>query len=223
MGRREGAGAVPPPEKKDQLEGDKEERLFRAALEVFADRGYALASTNEITTKAGISKGLLFHYYESKKGLFLHVVDKSIDFLLRRFMDVGGPLAGLDPFDAIMERGVVKMKLALEQPAMYKLIFDAFADTPKELAAEMGEMYQRLMALSKDMMAPSFDPALLREGVDPAKAMDLLHLFLDGWINRYLELYKRGGIGYEEAMKSVDRIAAEAMVYFDLIKKGIYK
>jgi AcrR family transcriptional regulator len=223
MGAGANETAKPPPEGQDRLEGDKEERLFRAALSEFAGKGYALSSTNEITRAAGISKGLLFHYYGSKKALFLHVVERSIDFLMERFTAEGKPEESKDPFDWIMERSIVKMKLAAEQPEMYKLIFSAFAETPTELAAEMGEIYRRLFALSASFLGRAFDPSLLREGVDPAKAMDLLHLFLDGWTNRYMETYKRQGLGFEQAMASVEAIKAEALVYFDLIKKGIYK
>lgn len=41
---------------------DKKEAILEAALEEFAIGGYENASTNKIVEKAGISKGLLFHY-----------------------------------------------------------------------------------------------------------------------------------------------------------------
>ncbi len=39
---------------------------MNAAISIFATQGYAHASTDEIVKRAGISKGLLFHYFISK-------------------------------------------------------------------------------------------------------------------------------------------------------------
>ena len=49
---------------------EKQDRIINAALQVFAVNGYRHASTDEIVRIAGISKGLLFHYFGSKLGLY---------------------------------------------------------------------------------------------------------------------------------------------------------
>lgn len=56
------------------IDPDKRERIIKAAVEEFASVPYEKASTNNIVKNAGISKGLLFHYFSSKKGLFEVVV-----------------------------------------------------------------------------------------------------------------------------------------------------
>ena len=48
----------------------RKDRILEAALIEFADKGYKKASTNTIVREAGVSKGLLFHYYKSKKDLY---------------------------------------------------------------------------------------------------------------------------------------------------------
>ena len=48
----------------------KQKRVLAAALEVFSREGYLRANTNEIAALAEISKGLLFHYFGSKKNLY---------------------------------------------------------------------------------------------------------------------------------------------------------
>ncbi len=60
---------------------DKKEAILKAALEEFATRGYEKASTNKIVEKAGVSKGLLFHYFGNKKGLFIYVYNYYFKFL----------------------------------------------------------------------------------------------------------------------------------------------
>lgn len=49
------------------------EQLLRVAKDVFATKGYALASLTEIVEAAGITKGALFHHFRNKEGLFLEV------------------------------------------------------------------------------------------------------------------------------------------------------
>ena len=45
------------------------ERIFESAFELFSSRGYDKVSLNEIIEKAGVSKGGLFHYFDSKYAL----------------------------------------------------------------------------------------------------------------------------------------------------------
>ncbi|TDC46248.1 TetR/AcrR family transcriptional regulator [Actinomadura sp. KC345] len=45
--------------------------LLNAALEVFADRGYADAGIAEIVERSGISVGSLYHHYGGKAGLYV--------------------------------------------------------------------------------------------------------------------------------------------------------
>ena len=49
---------------------EKQDRILNAAIKEFAQKGYDSASTNEIVKEAGISKGLLFHYFKIKSSYF---------------------------------------------------------------------------------------------------------------------------------------------------------
>ena len=44
------------------MDEEKKQKIINASIEEFS-KGYSLASTNEIVRKAGVSKGLLFHYF----------------------------------------------------------------------------------------------------------------------------------------------------------------
>lgn len=45
----------------------KKDQIAASALKEFAEKGFEQASTNTICKEAGVSKGLLFHYFGSKK------------------------------------------------------------------------------------------------------------------------------------------------------------
>src|SRR4249919_3908583 len=52
--------------------------IVGAALAVFAERGFAAAKLDDIARRAGVSKGALYLYFETKQDLFRAVVDQAI-------------------------------------------------------------------------------------------------------------------------------------------------
>jgi AcrR family transcriptional regulator len=52
--------------------------IVEAAMQVFAERGFAAARLDDIAARAGVSKGALYLYFETKEDLFRAVVDQAI-------------------------------------------------------------------------------------------------------------------------------------------------
>lgn len=52
--------------------------IVQAALEVFAEKGFAGAKLDEIAARAGISKGALYLYFETKEDIFRAVVREAV-------------------------------------------------------------------------------------------------------------------------------------------------
>ncbi len=57
----------------DQKKTDKQVRILEAAIEIFAEKGFAAASTSEIAQKAGVAEGTIFRHYKTKKELLLSI------------------------------------------------------------------------------------------------------------------------------------------------------
>jgi len=57
---------------------DRPEEIVRAALTVFAAKGFAAARLDEIAARAGVSKGALYLYFATKEDLFRAVVEQSL-------------------------------------------------------------------------------------------------------------------------------------------------
>src|SRR5205823_12981328 len=53
-------------------------RLLSAAAELFAERGYAAASVEQIANRAGYTIGALYDHFEGKEGLFLALADEQL-------------------------------------------------------------------------------------------------------------------------------------------------
>jgi AcrR family transcriptional regulator len=57
---------------------DRPREICAAALEVFAEKGFAAAKLAEIARRAGVSKGTLYLYFKDKEELFRAVVRDAI-------------------------------------------------------------------------------------------------------------------------------------------------
>jgi AcrR family transcriptional regulator len=57
---------------------DRPAEIVDAAMAVFAERGFAAARLDEIARRAGVSKGALYLYFETKEQIFRAVVAQAI-------------------------------------------------------------------------------------------------------------------------------------------------
>ena len=67
------------------LKKARQDQIINGAMRIFAENGYKHASTDEMVAAAGISKGLLFHYFKSKKGTWLFLYEYCTRYMLLEF------------------------------------------------------------------------------------------------------------------------------------------
>jgi len=60
----------------------RREQIMNAGLELFAQEGYANCSISRLASHAGISKGLMYNYFESKEALLNAIIQEGMsDFM----------------------------------------------------------------------------------------------------------------------------------------------
>ena len=78
----------------------KRERILAAAANVFANCGVTSASMTEVAKACGISKGNIYHYYDSKLAILFEILDNYLSRLRGRVMaiemDVGDVQGSLE-------------------------------------------------------------------------------------------------------------------------------
>ncbi|WP_458105465.1 TetR/AcrR family transcriptional regulator [Bacillus sp. PK3-037] len=57
---------------------EKQRHILSAAIEMFAEKGFASTSTSEIAKKAGVAEGTIFRHYKTKKDLLLSIVMPTV-------------------------------------------------------------------------------------------------------------------------------------------------
>ncbi|MGH3660310.1 MAG: TetR/AcrR family transcriptional regulator [Micromonosporaceae bacterium] len=67
--------ASPARSRRDEYSEITRQALIESAMALFADRGFAGASLDEVTSRARVTKGALYHHFPSKRALFEAVFD----------------------------------------------------------------------------------------------------------------------------------------------------
>jgi len=73
--RRSSRGARPRWHRRKDARPDE---ILAAALEVFADRGFAATKLEDVARRAGVTKGTIYLYFENKEALFKALVRETI-------------------------------------------------------------------------------------------------------------------------------------------------
>lgn len=129
------------------LKKEKQDRMINAAVKVFALNGYTHASTDDIVAEAHISKGLLFHYFESKLGVYTFIYDYMVKYLSLELSSAVDP-AETDYFSILKQIEAGKMESIKAYPYMILFLDTCEGETVREAVeaiAEPRETYHKTM------------------------------------------------------------------------------
>lgn len=59
---------------------ERKTQILAAATKVFTERGFADARMDDIVTEAGLSKGALYWYFDSKDAIIISILDQIFDY-----------------------------------------------------------------------------------------------------------------------------------------------
>ncbi len=68
----------------ENLDPERQERLFESAAQEFGEKGYSAASLNRIIERSGMSKSSLYYYFDDKADLFSTLLERAITFVIRQ-------------------------------------------------------------------------------------------------------------------------------------------
>lgn len=208
-------------ERLESLPEEKRKNILSACLTEFAEHGYLNASTNRIVKAAGISKGLLFHYFENKKKLFLYVLDHIINHLMKKMSTYSVVLSG-DFFDQLGQYSLIKLRVGIEEPEMYHILYDVYLNLPEDIKDELMQKYGQILSDQRKSFLMTMDASKLRYGITVEMAVNLIIDFLDGYYQRNIEYFKT--IAPDELLTSFKTdMQDDIMGYLNIIKRGLYK
>jgi TetR/AcrR family transcriptional regulator len=196
----------------------KQEKILDAAISEFANKGFDKASTNEIVKKAGISKGILFHYFKNKKNLFIFVYDYAMELCMDEFFKKVDE-EERDIFIKLRQIASFKLELMYKYPMIFKFFEVAVGEECNEVKSEIEERNKKLIESNYSKVFNNIDASKFRDGVDVSRAMNIILWTLEGLGASELKKAKT------TVSKRVDyeKVFSEMDIYIDIFKAFFYE
>jgi TetR/AcrR family transcriptional regulator len=197
---------------------EKQNVIIDAALKAFSNNGYKKTSVSDIATAAGISKAMVFHYFGTKKALYLYLIEVCGSTLMN---EVGAKFDNsvTDFFDRILLASHIEIAVMTKHPAISSFLNSMYYESDDEVKAEI----EAVLASKEGEEARSkiafdgMDASKFKDGIDPKLVMKMLTWFAYGYINKSsvnarlnLEVY------FEDLCKEFDECIA-------LLRNNFYK
>ncbi|WP_066505796.1 TetR/AcrR family transcriptional regulator [Abyssisolibacter fermentans] len=161
---------------KQKLKNEKSRnRILQAALVEFGTKNYNSATLNNICSQHGISKGLIYHYYDGKDELFLICVKECFDKLANCLKN--NIVLDADTEESIKSYFQARNKFFEEKKEFKQIFMSAVLQPPIHLKSQIKELHKKLIEVNHMFAKSIFEKITLRQNVTPQEAMDYFIAF----------------------------------------------
>ena len=155
-------------ERKGNNERGVRKALLLEGIYLFAEKGYASTSVREIVSAAGVTKPVLYYYFQSKEGLFQAILDSAaaeLEVMLEEALQKPG--TALERIVHLFRRIYQGL---MENVQLFKLINHLFFGPPQGVPRYDIEMFHRRMVeVIKEIYLGGLRQGEVRE-IDPEEA-----------------------------------------------------
>jgi len=140
------------------------QRLQRAALDVFAEKGVEAATVEDITQKADLGKGTLYCHFADKDEILVCLVDAAVDHLVRR---LASGVESIETLEDVLEHYLTAhYEFYNENTEEFILLFQGrvLLKLQSETPGDLEDPYIRYLTTIESHVAPYLSPR-----IDPVK------------------------------------------------------
>jgi AcrR family transcriptional regulator len=150
---------------------ERRERLFRAALDLFARQGFDQTTVEDITNAADLGKGTFFNYFPSKEHILLAFGEMQLGKLQAAFEEMRKSSVPVPTF--LRSLGPRMTQEPIRNPAIIRLLLQAFL-TNTTVRGPMLELQRRVTAIHTELMRIGQERGEIRDDMPPEV---LAHVF----------------------------------------------
>ncbi len=197
------------------IDAEKRDRIINSALEEFSKNRFDKASTNTIVKNANISKGLLFHYFKSKKELY-HKLEKFSIQIVTDAIAENLDWEVADFFERMKQIVLIKGEVTFHYPYIYDFL--AILIEERTLAKLREGVEERSNDLIDQVYTHNIDFSKFREDVDFKIVMEIIKWTFEKYVERLVK--ERIKFDKEFNFKEIEQ---ELEQYIKVLKKACYK
>lgn len=198
------------------MEEEKRDRIMNSAMKEF-NKGYKEAHTDEIVKEAGISKGLIFHYFKSKENLYEFTFLYALNIVTKEYYEMIN-LNQKDILKRMWQAILLKVDLSYKYPTVFDFLTTAYKENHNGIVTKV---YNWHMTDTVEKFFENIDETLFKEDVDPKMAVNIIRWTQMGYSNSQLENINSNSL--EDFQKEYDRFLEEIEAYFSMLRKLFYK
>ena len=203
----------------EKLSADKKELILSAGMKEFSQKPYKEASTDSITKACGISKGLLFHYFGSKKAFYFYCLESAMEKLTAQAQSKEEVN---DFYDILFSSMDQKFALCIHYYDEMHMVNMASRDAATEIAQQKAEMMQKYAIQIKMKSAETIRRALqtlhFKHDENLQMTVEGISLYINAVLNKYLIQYQTTPDAF---FQNRDAIKSEMKQYLDMMLFGI--
>ena len=198
-------------------EDSKRTSILNAAMAEFIN-GYEKASTDAIVKSAGVSKGLLFHHFGSKKELFLYAYEYAIQTVMKDFFGLIN-MEERDLLNRWKQIALLKMDLMQKHPMIFDFIAHASFPDNQEVTKNITELQDKLINELTPKIFYDIDRTLFRDDIDADTAIRVIIYTMESYAHGEANPGKTTADYYNE----YDRYLKDLDRYIKLFRASFYK
>ncbi len=193
------------------MKDSKIDRIIKSAIKEFSKHGYKKTSINSIVESAGVSKGLLFYHFGTKKDLYIYLV-KYLTKVYEKEVTANFDFESTDLLDMVKSTNRFKISLEAQYPYSMDFYLSVINDEVKfdELESFMKESKDLSNYSLYNHILNNIDESVFKEGIDVITALKVSAWVADGYVKD----------GKFKDMKSVRQNLDE---FEELLRKLLYK
>jgi len=192
--------------------------LFSAAMEEFAKNGYKKTATDTIIKAAGISKGLLFHYFGTKKDLYIYLFEYANRIIMDEYYQKID-YTSQDLFVRIKGMLLLKFELTVKYPAIFDFVSSAYFENDPAVAGGISRDVNELYAEASGRLLENIDLSLFKPVFEPQKAVEIILFTLKGYSEAQISPNKK----IDDYRGEYGRYTKEIDEYIDILRTAFYK
>lgn len=194
------------------LAAEKQKKIIDAALKSFGTNGYKKTSVSDIAAAAGISKAMVFHYFGTKKDLYLYLVNFSGNTIVNEIKEKFDNTI-TDFFERIRVASEIKVSAIKKHSSILEFLTSAYFENDEEVKEEIQDIFASGDDFRNQIAFEGTDYSKFKEGVDLKLLMKMLV-----WM----------GEGFGKQLSSheefdIEKLCAEFYECLDLLKDNFYK
>src|SRR5262249_1563291 len=145
---------------------ERKRQLLAHAKQLFVTLGYQHTTTEKIARAAGVSEPVLYRHFESKKALFLEVLQEVREATINRWKTETGPLT--DPLHKLHVIADMYLGTTREHPLEFRIMHRTLIETDDpEIAALLRSFYLDSESLLAQVIAEGQQTGVFRRALDP--------------------------------------------------------